>query len=117
MDNMDNMDKMDDKTAASKISAELFRRQYNDGQYVLVLDIDDVSMVVRDKVTKKYYYWDEDTENVQEVQIVARLVYTVDHDISKDVADDILWDLFDNYVCGERTMDDHIEYLWFEEVE
>lgn len=66
--------------------------------------------VRRDPKTGKYYYSD-DAEHYQEVELCAKLVYDINHDFQH--SDHIMMTLFENNICGEEICDDHIEYLWF----
>lgn len=93
------------------------RSQEEHGIFVTVLDYDDFS-VVYDLSEHKYYYldtWIEGDSEAIELEAIACLNYDVNHDLklSPTSAGEILSGLFDCDICGERTEDGGIFYVWF----
>lgn len=92
--------------------------EYLDGEgydhFEVILAYDDFS-VYRETSTGRYFYLEggeNDASDFFELELVATLRYDELHDLRiKD--DTILSALFSCDVCGERALDDHIEYLWF----
>lgn len=76
----------------------------------VILDYD--WCVFHDAEKGKYYVKDEN--GIFEVKLVACLTYDVINDCCVDTS--VLSSLFNNSYCGERVLDDCIEFLWFKEI-
>jgi hypothetical protein len=76
----------------------------------IILDYD--WCVLYDTEKGKYYVKDEN--DIFEVELVACLTYDVNDDCYADIC--FLSSMFDNDYCGERVLDDRIEFLWFKEI-
>lgn len=89
-----------------------------DDRFETILDYEDFE-IYRDKKTNRFYYVEcseNDADEFYEVEPIATLIYSVTHDISIK-SGDVLHSLFDDACCcGERVIDDGIEYMWFSEV-
>lgn len=84
----------------------------------LLVDYDEWQIWI-DFKNGKYYYvetGENDADTAYEVQEIARLSYSVEHDlkIPHDKAGIIMSELFDCCCCGECVTDDEILYLWFD---
>ena len=79
----------------------------------LIIDTESFK-IYKDLESGKYYYYTVDFEDEEiykcEVEVVASLLYDVNHDVA---ANKDLDGLFECDVCGEHVTDDFIEYLWF----
>lgn len=92
-----------------------------DDRFVITLDYEDFA-VYEDAETGKFYYLElgeNDASDFFEAEIIAKLVYSCKHDLKVpfEKAGEIMSRLFDADCCGERVMDDRIEYLWFSKKE
>ena len=84
-----------------------------------VLAYEDFS-VYKDKESGKYYYLEEsenDASDFFQVELIARLEYSIVHDINENADTEHLIHLFDCCCCGEYVSDNAIEYLWFDRVQ
>lgn len=83
-------------------------------KFDVILSYDDFT-VYRETATGRYFYLEggeNDASEFYELELAAVLKYDVIHDLR--VRDGtILSTLFQCAVCGERVLDDCIEYLWF----
>ncbi len=92
--------------------------EYLDGEgydrFEVILTYDDFT-VYRETSTGRYFYLEggeNDASDFFELELSATLRYDELHDLQvKDGT--ILSTLFSCDVCGERVLDDRIEYLWF----
>ena len=78
-------------------------------RFELILDYDEFKLY-RDKHQNRYYYINEDDEDLCEMQKIATLEYNVCNDLKDTYA---LHSLFDSDLCGEQVLDNKILYLWF----
>ena len=87
----------------------------HDDEVDYILDYDDWSVVL---IAGQYWYYDHevegDSDTFYQVIPVARLHYSIVHDIKSH---EHLDELFDYDMCGECVTDDEIIYLWFKEAE
>ena len=87
----------------------------HDDEWECVVGYDDWSVV---RIGSRYYYYEHevegDSDEFHQVIPVARLHYSMMHDIKTDK---YLYELFDNDMCGEQVTDNEIIYWWFKEVE
>ena len=75
-------------------------------------------IVYTDTITGRYFYLEcgeNDASDFFELELVARLVYDINHDLSinHNEAGSTLSALFECDCCGEVVCDQAIYYLWF----
>lgn len=63
------------------------------------------------KCGNTYYFIDNEDQTCDEVDIIAKLDYDVNHEPIDKVE---LHRLFDCAICGEYVYDDGISYIWFD---
>ena len=87
--------------------------------FELVLDYGELFFrIYKDLSENRYFYLEyneNDASDFYEVELLARLIYDVNHDlkIPHHEAGMVMSELFECDCCGEVVYDDHIEYLWF----
>lgn len=82
-------------------------------EYELILDYEDWA-VYYNPLSNSFIYLDKDTDDWKDLELVATLIYTLDN--QPKCADTHLFEMFDNFCCGERVEDNYIYYQWFKEI-
>lgn len=90
--------------------------EHKSNEYEYYLEYDDF-VVVRDKTTKGFYFYDYADDDYCEVYPIAQLQYSMNDCIMQNVSGEDLSEIFDCYCCGEDDRDlNSIKYYWFEKV-